>query len=115
MVRGLLSALIAIPLALLVVLFAVSNRAPIAVELFPLPDQLVLPLYLLVLPLVALSFLLGALLMWVLGHPARALARREAVRAQKLEKELANLRVAALGLDAPPASGSRTALVSSAV
>jgi lipopolysaccharide assembly protein A len=111
MLRGLITALFALPFTLLIILFAVSNRALVTVELFPLPGQAILPLYLLVLPLLALSFFLGALLMWVLGHGARATARRESKRAQKLEKELGSLRVAALGLDAPPAAGSTSALL----
>lgn len=111
MLRGLISALFALPFTLLVILFAVSNRSTVTVELFPLPGQAELPLYLLVLPLLALSFFMGALLMWVLGHGARATAKRESKRAQKLEKELASLRVAALGLDAPPASGATSALL----
>ncbi len=109
MLRAVLTTVIALPFTLLVVLFAISNRDSVAVSLFPLPDQLVMPLYLLVLPLMALSVLFGALLMWVHGHAARAAARREGKRAEKLEKELASLRVSALGLDAPPPSGASSA------
>lgn len=110
MLRWLLSTLILGPFALLIVLFAVSNRQMVEVALWPLPDALVLPVYLLTLPLVAISLLTGAAFMWMLGHKARATARRESKRAQKLEKELAEVRAAALRADAPPASGSSSAV-----
>ena len=47
--------------ALVVVVFAVSNRAVVALTFFPLPAELQAPLYLVVIAAVILGFLIGAL------------------------------------------------------
>ena len=52
--------LIGIPVALVISLFAVSNRAPVAMALWPLPDTVEAPLYLVVLAAVLLGFVWGA-------------------------------------------------------
>ena len=96
MLRWLFSILIAAPFALLVVLFAVSNRETVTVKLFPLPFALDIPLYLAVTVTLALGVLSGAGLAWLMGHRARRIARLEGKRAQRLEKELAEVRAAAL-------------------
>ena len=96
MLRWLFSILIAAPFALLVVLFAVSNREIVTVKLFPLPFALDIPLYLAVTVTLALGVLSGAGLAWLMGHRARRIARLESKRAQRLEKELAEVRAAAL-------------------
>lgn len=51
---------IGIPVALVIALFAVSNRAVVALALWPLPDTLDAPLYLVVLAAVLVGFILGA-------------------------------------------------------
>lgn len=53
--------LIGIPLALLAALFAVSNRADVALQMWPFAGTLDLPLALAMLGMAALGFLLGAL------------------------------------------------------
>jgi len=112
MLRWLASTLIVAPFTLIVLLFAVSNRQMIDVALFPLPGHAMLPLYLLVLTVMALSFFVGALLMWVLGLSARVTARRASKRVAKLELELAELRAAALRADAAPLSGGSSSVPS---
>ncbi len=105
MLRWFFSVLIAAPFALLVVLFAVSNRDTVTVKLFPLPFALDMPLYLAVTATLMLGVLAGAVLAWLMGHRARRTARLERKRAQQLEKELAEVRAAALrpvGSNTPP-------------
>lgn len=60
-----LSWLLFIPFALVVVIFAVSNRNLIAVDFWPLPFSQDIPLYLLSLGTMAFGFFFGALLTWL--------------------------------------------------
>lgn len=106
-----LSFLITVPVTLVVVLFAVSNREIVSAELFPLPFTVEAPFYLYVLVAIIMGLLTGSAVTWVYGHGARAAARREAKRAARLEKELIDLRAVALRMDAPPPSGSSSAAV----
>lgn len=99
MLKRLISGLIALPFALLVVLFALSNRDRVAIELFPLPFVMELPLFLLPLGGAALGLVMGAVIMWLSGYKARQMAKRDAKRLEKLEKELAEIRQNALTLE----------------
>ncbi len=108
--RRWLSLLVTLPFAGGVVLFAVANLQPVTVSAFPLPFDVTLPLAVLVLAAMALSFVTGSLLTWLFGTRNRFTARRDAKRAARLEKELANLRTTTLQTpDAAPASGSTNA------
>ena len=91
-----LSFLITLPLTLLVVDFAVSNRQSVPMGLFPLVDQVEMPLFLPVVLALVIGLLAGAVFVWLSGHGTRVKARREAKRAQQLERELAEARTAAL-------------------
>jgi uncharacterized integral membrane protein len=81
------------PITLVVVLFAVSNRDPVEMSLWPVPAVLEAPLYLPFLIAVAAGFVLGELIAWSgeLGHKMRA-AKAEK-RIAELEKELAVMRI----------------------
>jgi len=84
-----LSWLIGLPLALLVVVFALSNRQDAIIGMWPFAEGLPLPTYLLVLlPLVA-GLLLGLLLGGLRNIRHRASARFQGRRAAALERELA--------------------------
>jgi len=74
--------------ALVVILFAVSNRHVVEVALWPLPDRAVLPLYLLVLGSLLLGFAVGQLVTWIGGWRWRREARRSRERVAALEREL---------------------------
>lgn len=54
-----------LPLALLVVLFAVANRQPVALELWPVPGAVELPIYLAVLGALAVGLVVGAAVVWL--------------------------------------------------
>jgi putative membrane protein len=75
--------------AVLVALFAVSNRGAVALGLWPLPFVAELPAYLLVLVPLAFGFLLGRGAGWLAGHGRRREMRRRARRIAALERELA--------------------------
>jgi uncharacterized integral membrane protein len=90
--RTLLSWLIRLPLAVVIVLFALSNRQNVMVGLWPLEDGVALPLFLLVLlPLVA-GFAAGLLLGGVRSLRHRRAAKQQARRAAELEREVEVLR-----------------------
>ncbi|MBI4185087.1 MAG: DUF1049 domain-containing protein [Proteobacteria bacterium] len=98
--------LFALPVGLVVVLFAVSNLETVTLKLWPFDLALVSPLYLAVLLVALLAFLAGAVTAWVSGHRWRARARRDAQRAAELEREVAALRRRAEG-----AGGGRDTLL----
>lgn len=89
-----LSWVIGLPIAVLAIIFAVSNRDAVQVDLWPLPWEVMLPLYLLVLGALALGLVVGAVVAWISSGSARSRARREHRRANKLEVELDEVRQA---------------------
>lgn len=84
--------LVTLPVTLTVVVFAVSNRTPVEIDLFPLPWHPVLPAYLLVLGSLFLGFLIGGVAAWFAGAPQRRRARRLAIEAEVLSRELSEAR-----------------------
>jgi uncharacterized integral membrane protein len=80
------------PLVVLVILFGLSNREPVALRLWPLDGALTVSLSVAVLVIAALAFLFGALVAWAgsLAHRRRAARMEEAARV--LEAELTELR-----------------------
>ena len=74
--------------ALVLVLFAVSNREAVSVALWPLPATIELPLYLVVLGMLIIGFLSGQLVTWIGGWRWRREARRSRERIARLEREL---------------------------
>ena len=89
----LISVCITFPITAIVVLFAVSNRHIVGMELWPLPGALEAPLFLPFLVAVAAGFVLGGAIAWSgeLGHKMRA--NRAEKRADDLERELAVMRI----------------------
>lgn len=85
----LLGWLLALPVSLLAVVFAVANRNGVRLELWPLPWSLELPVYLAVLGPLVLGLVLGGAIAWIAGHGARASARLHRRRAESLERQLA--------------------------
>ncbi|HZT50544.1 MAG TPA: lipopolysaccharide assembly protein LapA domain-containing protein [Stellaceae bacterium] len=80
---------VTLPVAVVAVLFAVSNRDGVSVTLWPFPVRLDAPLYLVVLLALLLGFLVGELVAWINAGRARRLARERARRIEALERELA--------------------------
>ena len=78
-------ALVAVVLAL----FAASNRADVTLALWPLPFVVELPLYLASLAGLLIGFLAGSLAAWIAGRSRRREARRRGNRIAALERELA--------------------------
>ena len=75
--------------ALILALFAASNRTPVALGLWPFGIALELPLYLAVLLTFFVGVLFGGLTAWVGGRHWRREARQRRRRMTALEHELA--------------------------
>lgn len=93
LLRRLLFWLVGVPFGLALTLFAIANRQPVDVGLWPLPWTLQLPLYAQVLGGVACGLIAGAGLSWVAGAGLRARARASRRRVQELEREVTRLRL----------------------
>jgi len=86
-----LSWLLFVPFALVVVVFAVSNRGPIAVDFWPLPFSQEIPLYLLSLGTLAFGFFFGALLTWMSVAKWRVIAMSRKKDIDFAEQEIERL------------------------
>jgi uncharacterized integral membrane protein len=86
------------------VLIAVSNTQPVQLALWPLPQLVVMPLYLLVVGLLLLGVLVGLALGWWGGRHYRRRAREANADAARLEREVQRLR--ATGSTSPSPAGS---------
>jgi len=75
--------------AVVMALFAVTNRAAVSLGLWPLPYVLELPLYLAIIAAMLIGFVAGALCVWIAGRHGRREGRRRAHRIAALERELA--------------------------
>lgn len=88
------------------VLIAVSNPQPVQLALWPLPQIVVLPVYLLVVALLLLGVVAGLAMGWWAGRHHRRRAREARDEAGRLDREVARLRAAlAAQQPATPASG----------
>lgn len=78
--------------------FAVSNRQPVAIDLWPLPFAAALPLYVLVLGGFAAGFVIGAAIFWIKGliWHGRAIDQRRAADSAETKAARLDARVNAL-------------------
>jgi uncharacterized integral membrane protein len=100
--------LVGVPLAVIVVLFAVSNREPVEIGFWPLPERIVAPAYLIGLVPLALGLLLGAGLAGIGTVHARYRHRRAARTIRELERRMAELLSRAPKLTGPGSDSGRT-------
>jgi uncharacterized integral membrane protein len=82
---------IAAPLLLVLVLFALSNPQPTSFSLWPTDIVVQLPLSLAVLGAMAVAFIAGALVLWFSVLGARRRARRAELTVRLLEAQVAEL------------------------
>jgi len=87
--RGLFAILILLPLAVIVVVFAIHNRDAVAIDLWPLTLQASPPLFVLVLGVFLAGFLIGGTVAWLSGGRSRGRARKEHHRLMDLERDVA--------------------------
>jgi uncharacterized integral membrane protein len=97
--------LIAVPLLLLLVLFALSNTAPVRLALWPTDYSLQSPLSLTILGGMAVAFLIGGVLVWMTSLSQRQRARRAEHAVRLLEAQVQELKSRlASPLTSPPAA-----------
>ena len=75
--------------AIFVMLFAVSNRATVPLALWPLPFEIDLPAYLLVLAALLVGFVIGAVGAWIGGYRVRRELWKRRRHIAALERQLA--------------------------
>lgn len=97
MLRKIATALLLIPLALLIVLFAVANRSAVTVSLDPFGDpapmvSVSLPLFLLLLVVLILGVVIGGAAAWMRQSRWRRRARRLAAELKVSRAETETLR-----------------------
>jgi uncharacterized integral membrane protein len=116
MLRKIIAALILIPAALLIVLFAVANRAPVTVSLDPFAGEppmfgVSVPLFVLVLVVLILGVIVGGISTWMRQSRWRRRARRLSaeLKAARAENEALRRQVDA-SAPAQPAQSSIAAI-----
>ena len=91
--RKFVSAIILIPLAIIIVMFAVANREVITVSFDPFDTAhpafaLKMPLFVLIFALVGTGVLVGGIAAWLKQHKWRMRARRAEAEARELRARL---------------------------
>lgn len=99
-----LNTFLAVVGAVLVVLFAISNRAPVVVEVWPFPYQLQLGLYAVILLAVFIGFLAGLITSWLMGGKRRREVRALRREAKDLQASLVQVSLAKANAAAAPAA-----------
>ena len=108
------SRLLFIPVAIVVVAFAVANRQSATISLWPLPWELAVPVFLAVLGALAVGALIGGAVVWFSVVKWRMRAKSDERRIRTLEHEMdthdatpANDTTSATGSTLPVAGGDR--------
>jgi uncharacterized integral membrane protein len=78
--------------ALVLVIFAVSNRVEVGLTLFPMPAKMEAPLYLVVLVTLIVGFVLGEIAGWIGGARRRAEMRQLRRRLDRIQRDVAEAR-----------------------
>lgn len=78
-------------LALVVIILSIGNKAAVAFSLYPLPFEMELPLYILILTGAFIGVLLGSLRTWIADGKARKENRANKQEVLRLKAELARL------------------------
>src|SRR5438477_12470193 len=107
MIRKIVSALILVPLAIVLITFAVANRQIVIVSLDPFDQAhpavaVALPLFALILALIIGGVVLGGIAAWLKQAKWRRAARRAELEARELRAEIEALRRG--GASAPAAA-----------
>jgi uncharacterized integral membrane protein len=99
-VSKLLFWIFAVPLAALIIIFSVNNRAEVELDLWPLDMTAApLPVFSVVLASLLAGFLIGGVIAWLSGGEARRRARRMTRRAEEAERALAEAEKRILALE----------------
>lgn len=84
--------IIGLPILAVLISFALTNRAPVQLGLWPTDTTIEMPLSLAVLAAAGITFLIGGLVVWMTELPRRGRARRAEHALRLLEEEVKTLR-----------------------
>jgi uncharacterized integral membrane protein len=115
MLRKIVSAVILIPLGILIVGFAVANRQAVTISFDPFDAShpayaLTLPLFVTIILLVILGVIIGGIAAWLRQGKWRASARRAEAQNRELSAEVAQLRRRLEHPDGPVPPGAKPML-----
>jgi len=97
--------IVTLPIIAIVTVFAVMNRQDVALNLWPLPWDFAVPVFLLTLLLILFGFCFGVLVMWF-----SASKQRRQLRAVKRDLDEAKMELHTLRRNPPPQRTTGTAL-----
>lgn len=115
--RQLFGIIVFVPLALIIGIFAVENRGPLTLEIWPLPGVQEMWASVWILGLLAIGIIVGLVIGWLAGGSARRRARRAERLNRTLERQLLERDSEPAPANAPanaPAAVSASPSVSSA-
>jgi uncharacterized integral membrane protein len=111
--------ILTLPLIVVAVIFAIANREPIDLDLWPFEVSPQIPLFVILLAFLAVGLVVGGLATWLSAAPARRRAGQARRRVAELEREAARLRQerdsAAVRAGVPPAESGQPGLSAPAV
>ena len=84
-----MSWVVALIVGIAVVLFAISNRQPVDLALWPLDGTLTVRLFIAVLVFGAVTFIAGGIVTWLSAAPTRRQSRHRKRRIDELERRIA--------------------------
>ena len=84
--------IVGVPLLFCGAFFAIANREPVSIDLWPLSGRLDMPLFVALVAALYAGFALGALVAWWAGRHGRRTARDARRRAAELEAEMQSMR-----------------------
>ena len=87
-----ISWIITIPVTILIVVFVLSNRQVVEIDVWPLELSLSGPLYLVMILALILGFVIGAGAMWISAGASRKRARQAERQVRSLNAEVARLK-----------------------
>jgi len=106
--RKWLARLVWVPLALIGGVFAVANREKTVISLWPLPWDVTLPLFMILLLVLLVGLVAGGLIVWLGGHRYRATARQQTRSADQLRRQVAQMKATPPATASLPAPGQST-------
>ena len=83
--------ILTVPVAIVAVVFSITNREPAALNLWPLGITLEVPLFILVLGSGLVGLILGGMITWLSAGRVRRRARKAEYRASDAEREVQDL------------------------
>ena len=79
-------------IAMATISFSISNRTPVSIDIWPLPFELTVDLYAIVLITILGGFVAGSMVAWLAGLKFRRIVRRQKSEIRSLNKEINVLR-----------------------